>query len=53
MIKILSKLPFLLMIRAIYQFKTIRSKIKTIIFEQNQIGLVIIDYLQLMFKIQN
>jgi replicative DNA helicase len=26
----------------------IRSKIKTILFEQNQIGLVIIDYLQLM-----
>ena len=35
----------------------IRSKIKTILFEQTQIGLVVIDYLQLMqnskFKIEN
>ena len=35
----------------------IKSKLKTIVFEQNQIGLIIIDYLQLMLnpklKIEN
>lgn len=48
MIKILSKLPFFIDDTFNLSIQTIRSKIKTIIFEQNQIGLIIIDYLQLM-----
>jgi replicative DNA helicase len=36
------------MIALIYQFKILNQKLKTIIFEQNKIGLIIIDYLQLM-----
>jgi replicative DNA helicase len=36
------------MIVLIYLFQDIQSKIKTILFEQGQIGLIIIDYLQLM-----
>jgi replicative DNA helicase len=48
MIKILSKLPFFIDDSFNLSIQTIRSKIKTIIFEQNQIGLIIIDYLQLM-----
>nr|QYB19093.1 DNA-replication helicase subunit [Climaconeis cf. scalaris] len=47
-IKILSKLPFFIDDSFNLSIQTIRSKIKTIIFEQNQIGLIIIDYLQLM-----
>ena len=47
-IKILSKLPFFIDDTPNLSIHDIRSKIKTIIFEQNQIGLIIIDYLQLM-----
>ena len=47
-IKIMSKLPFFIDDTPELSIQDIRSKIKTIIFEQNQIGLIIIDYLQLM-----
>lgn len=47
-IKILSKLPFFIDDTFNLSIQDIRSKIKTIIFEQNNIGLIIIDYLQLM-----
>ena len=47
-IKILSKLPFFIDDSANLSIQEIRSKIKTIISEQTKIGLVIIDYLQLM-----
>lgn len=47
-IKILSKLPFFIDDTADLSINDIRSKIKTILFEQKRIGLVIIDYLQLM-----
>ena len=47
-IKIISKLPLFLDDTSNLSIQDIRSKIKTIIFEQNQIGLIIIDYLQLM-----
>ena len=57
MIKILSKLPFFIDDSFNLSIQDIRSKIKTIIFEQNNIGLIIIDYLQLMqnsnFKTEN
>lgn len=56
-LKILSKLPLFLDDTPNLSIQDIRSKIKTILFEQNQIGLVIIDYLQLMhnskFKNEN
>jgi replicative DNA helicase len=56
-IKILAKFPFFIDDTFDLSIATIRSKIKTIIFEQNQIGLVIIDYIQLMqnskIKIEN
>jgi replicative DNA helicase len=48
MIKILSKLPFFIDDSFNLSIQEIRAKIKTIIFEQNEIGLIIIDYLQLM-----
>lgn len=47
-IKIMSKLPFFIDDTPDLSIQDIRSKIKTVIFEQSQIGLVIIDYLQLM-----
>ena len=47
-IKILSKLPFFIDDTPDLSIQDIRSKIKTILFEQNQIGLIMIDYLQLM-----
>jgi replicative DNA helicase len=47
-IKILSKLPLFIDDTVDLSVNEIRSKIKTIIFEQKKIGLVIIDYLQLM-----
>ena len=47
-IKILSKLPFFIDDGASLSVQEIRSKIKTTILEQTQVGLVIIDYLQLM-----
>jgi len=48
MVNILSKLPLFIDDTSDLSIQNIRSKIKTIIFEQNQVGLVIIDYLQLM-----
>lgn len=47
-IKIMSKLPLFIEDTPNLSIQDIRSKIKTIIFEQSQIGLIIIDYLQLM-----
>ena len=47
-IKILSKLPFFIDDSFQLSIQDIRSKIKAIIFEQNDIALIIIDYLQLM-----
>ena len=47
-IKIMSKLPLFINDTPDLSVQNIRSKIKTIIFEQTQIGLIIIDYLQLM-----
>lgn len=47
-IKIMSKVPFFLDDTADLSIQDIQSKIKTILFEQTQIGLIIIDYLQLM-----
>ena len=47
-IKILSKLPLFIDDTANLSVNEIRSKIKTILFEKKKIGLVIIDYLQLM-----
>jgi replicative DNA helicase len=47
-IKILSKLPFFIDDTPNLSIQDIRSKIKTLVFEQSQIGLIIIDYLQLM-----
>lgn len=56
-IKILAKFPFFIDDTFDLSITDIRSKIKTIIFEQHQIGLVIIDYIQLMqnskLKIEN
>jgi len=56
-IKILSKLPFFIDDTTDLSIQDIRLKIKTLIFEQTQIGLIIIDYLQLMqnskLKIEN
>ena len=48
MIKIFSKLPFFIDDTFNLSIQDIRSKIKTILFEQNEIGLIIIDYIQLM-----
>lgn len=47
-IKILSKLPLFIDDTVDLSINEIRSKIKTVLFEQKKIGLVIIDYLQLM-----
>ena len=47
-IKTLSSLPFFIDDTHNLSIHDIRSKIKTILFEQNKIGLIIIDYLQLM-----
>lgn len=48
MIKILSKLPFFIDDTFNLSTQDIRLKLKTMIFEQNKLGLIIIDYLQLM-----
>ena len=48
MIKILSKFPFFIDDTSDLSVQDIRSKIKSVYFEQNKIGLVIIDYLQLI-----
>jgi len=57
MMKVFSKLPFFIDDTFNLSIQDIRSKIKTIIFEQNKIGLIIIDYIQLMqnsdLKIEN
>ena len=47
-IKNLSGLPFFIDDTSNPSIQDIKSKIKKILFEQNQIGLIIIDYLQLM-----
>ena len=47
-IKILSKFPFFIDDTSNLSVNDIRSKIKSVYFEQNKIGLVIIDYLQLI-----
>lgn len=47
-IKILSQLPLFIDDTSNLSIQDIRSKIKTIIFEQSKLGLVIVDYLQLM-----
>lgn len=56
-IKHLSALPFFIDDTPNPSIQDIKSKIKKILFEQNQIGLIIIDYLQLMqnskFKTDN
>lgn len=56
-IKILSRLSFFIDDSSNLSIQNIRAKIKKIIFEQTKIGLVIIDYLQLMqntkLKIEN
>ena len=48
MIKILAKFPLFIDDTFNLSINDIRTKIKTIIFEQNQIGIIIIDYIQLM-----
>ena len=48
MIKMLSKFPFFIDDTSDLSVQDIRSKIKSVYFEQNKIGLVIIDYLQLI-----
>ena len=57
MIRIISKFPLFIDDSFNLSVSDIRSKLKTIIFEQSQIGLIIIDYLQLMqdskLKIEN
>lgn len=52
-IKILSKLPLFIDDTANLSINDIRSKVKTILFEQKKIGLIIIDYLQLMQSSNN
>lgn len=47
-IQILAKFPFFIDDSVNLTTQDLRAKIKTILFEQNEIGLVIIDYLQLM-----
>ena len=46
--RIISKLPFFINDNSVLLVQQIRSEIKTILLEQNTLGLVIIDYLQLM-----
>ena len=48
MIKIISKFPLFIDDTFDLSVQDIKSKIKTILFEQNKLGLVIIDYIQLM-----
>lgn len=47
-IKILSKFPFFVDDNSDLSVQKIRSTVKTVLFEQNNIGVIIIDYLQLM-----
>lgn len=57
MLKIISKFPLFIDDTFNLSIQDIRSKIKTIMFEQNELGLVIIDYIQLMqnpkMKVEN
>ena len=46
--KIISKLPFFIDDTSTLSTQDIRAKIKSILLEQNELGLVIIDYIQLM-----
>lgn len=48
MIKLIAKFPLFIDDTSELSVQDIRSKLKTLLFEQNQIGLVVIDYLQLM-----
>ena len=48
LIKIMSKIPFFIDDTANLSIQDIQSKIKTILFEQGQINLIIVDYFQLM-----
>jgi len=48
MIKIMSKFPLFIDDTSDLSIQDIRSKLKTILFEQNNLGLIVIDYLQLM-----
>ena len=56
-IKIMSKLPLFIDDTADLSIQEMRSKIKTMIFEKSEVGLIIIDYLQLIqnlkFKTEN
>ena len=47
-VKILSKLPFFIDDNSNLSIQDINKKLKTFLLEQKQIGLIIIDYLQLM-----
>ena len=47
-IKIFSKLPFFIEDSPTVSMQDLRSKIKTVLLEQEKLGLVIIDYLQLI-----
>ena len=47
-IQIYSRLPFFIDDQANLTIQDIRSKIKKILFERNKIGLIVIDYLQLL-----
>ena len=47
-IKIMSKIPFFIDDTPNLSIQDIQSKIKTILFEQGQINLIIVDYFQLM-----
>lgn len=49
-IQIYSKLPFFINDQSDITILDIRSKIKKIIFEQSNIGLIVIDYLQLLLN---
>lgn len=48
MMKIISKFPLFIDDTVDLSIQDIRSKIKTVLFEQTELGLVIIDYIQLM-----
>lgn len=52
-IRIIAKLPFFINDKSQLSVQEIRSEIKTIILEQSQIGLIIIDYIQLMKGLKN
>lgn len=49
--RIISKLPLFIDDASILSIQDIRTKIKTILLEQNELGLIIIDYIQLMYSI--